>query len=209
MTGPDSCCEEGGGLLDPGLGDAGAALAKACFATLWGGRPVDPADLLPDIDLAADALASLVKRGRAEVDDRGRLIGIHGLTLGRTRHSIEHAGQTHNTWCAFDAVGIPAALNISATARSDCPACRQKLAVEINAGTPAERPFVIWIPGGDCVDLRADFCAHADMYCSPDHVARHLDATRVSGEAVTLDRAASLGRATWADVMSQTLTLHQ
>ena len=199
--GSDDSHEEGGGLLDPGLGDAAAALASAGFAALWHGRSVERRDLLAEHeDVAADVLAILVGRGRAEVDDQGRLTGIHGLTLGLTRHSIEHAGQTHHTWCAFDSVGIPAALEITATAITDCPACGQELAVEINTGTPAALPFVVWLPRGDCADLRADFCAHADMYCSPAHLARRIDTTSTPGDAVDLADAASLGRATWADV---------
>lgn len=198
--GSDECCGDESRLLDPGLGDAAATLATAGFTALWHGWPVLPGDLLQDPKAATDLLAALVERGRAEVDERGRLIGIHGLTLGHTRHSIEHAGDTHHTWCAFDSVGIPAALGITASARTDCPACGQVLAVVINAGTPAALPFVVWLPGGVCADLRADFCAHADMYCSPDHLARHIDTTTTPGDAVDLADAASLGRTTWADV---------
>lgn len=200
--GPDDCCGDESGLLDAGLGDAAATLATEGFTALWHGRPAHPGDLLTDTEMAAGLLSALVERGRAEVDELGRLTGIHGLTLGRTRHSIEHAGHTHHTWCAFDAVGIPAALGITATARTDCPACGQELAVELNAGIPARLPFVVWLPGGDCADLRADFCAHADMYCSPDHLARHIDTTNIAGNALDLADAASLGRGTWADVAS-------
>ena len=208
--GPDDCCEEGASLLDLGLGDTAATLASAGFAALWHGRPVEPRDLLAGHeDVAADVVAILVERGRAEVDDLGRLTGIHGLTLGQTRHSIEHAGETHHTWCAFDSVGIPAALGITATARTDCFACGQPLAVEINTGTPAALPFVVWLPRGDCADLRADFCAHADMYCSPDHLARHIDTANSPGDVVDLIDAASLGRATWADVASGSRTRDQ
>ena len=95
-------------------------LATAGFAALWRGRPMRSEEIHTDLAIAAAALA---RQGRAEVDDHGSIVGIHGLTLRSTRHRFEIDGLARHTWCAFDAVGIPAALGLDAVAHSDCPAC--------------------------------------------------------------------------------------
>src|SRR5581483_5403579 len=96
-----------------GLDPPARELAVAGFAALWHGRAVSPEALLPGrAGEAGRVLAELVGQGRAEVDGAGRVVGVHGLTLRPTRHRFVHRGRPHFTWCAFDAVGIPAALSL-------------------------------------------------------------------------------------------------
>src|SRR5437868_1820615 len=76
---------------------------------------------------ARRAAIELAERGGAHLDHDGRLVGVHGLTLRPARHSFAHTGRTHWTWCAFNSVGIPAALGIDAEVRTTCPACHQAL----------------------------------------------------------------------------------
>lgn len=88
-------------------------LAVAGFAAVWEGREVEPTTLVAaPAAVVTDAIEKLVARGRCEVDDHGRLVGIHGLTLRSTRHSFVHDRRVRHTWCAFDSIGIPAALGI-------------------------------------------------------------------------------------------------
>jgi hypothetical protein len=112
------------GLLCEGLSDVAFELAAAGFGALWDGRAVRPEELVPGRAARVRRTAlELAGRGRAELDDDGRLVGIHGLTLRPTQHAFVHAERTHWTWCAFDSVGIPAALGVDAEARTTCPAC--------------------------------------------------------------------------------------
>lgn len=199
MTG--GCCDSDGGLLRAGLGDVALALAAAGFAALWNGDAKRPEDLVPGRpDDARVTAAGLANRGRAELDETGELVGIHGLTLRPTRHQILRGDRPHHTWCAFDAVGIPAALELDASAHTDCPTCHTPLAVDIRDGAPASTGAVLWLPSAAGTNLLADFCANADLYCSPEHLERRIDTARTPGSLIDVSEAAALGRDTWMDV---------
>lgn len=173
----------------------------AGFAALWRGRPVPVAELLSGGGaLGAEIAAALVPQGRAEVDEHARLVGVHGLTLRPTRHHFVHDGRRHRTWCAFDTIGIPAALRLDATAYTDCPTCRRPITVEMVGGVPHDAEVALWLPASADGNLIANFCARADLYCSPAHLHQSIDALQTPGNVADLAIAASLGRDTWADV---------
>ncbi len=133
---PDRCCDPD--LLRRDVSDTGLELAVAGFTALWHGDRRLPAQLLPHRAAAERVASDLARHGRAELDERGRLVGIHGLTLRTTRHRFTAAGRTHHTWCAFDSIGIPAALHLDAVAHTDCPTCSGPLEVRIHQGQPAQ-----------------------------------------------------------------------
>lgn len=209
MTEPDGCWRPlDGDLLRADLGDAALGLAIAGFAALWHGRACDPEQLLPDRrELAAQTASGLARLGRAELDGDGRLVGIHGLTLRRTRHAFEHDGRVHHTWCGFDCVGIPAALGLDATASTDCPTCGALLLIDVRSGRVDDGDVVVWLPTpGVTSHLMNEFCASADLYCTTEHLEVRIDVERVIGRTVTLADAAALGVDTWADVVGVDLT---
>ncbi|MGH8999383.1 MAG: organomercurial lyase [Acidimicrobiia bacterium] len=188
-------------LLDRGLSDVAREIAAAGFVALWDGRAARPDELVPgSARRVRRATAELVDRGRAEVDDDGRVVGVHGLTLRETRHGFLHAGRLHRTWCAFDAVGIPAALQIAADARTTCPACGRAVHVPIRGGQPEVSDVALWLPSSTVRHLMADFCAAADLYCGRDHLGQRIDPARQPGEVLDLAGAAALGRTVWADI---------
>lgn len=181
------------------------ALRRAGFAALLDGRALTVPELavaaaVPEAD-AAVVTGRLVAAGRATVTVDGRVDGIAGLTLRSTRHSIARAGApTLQTWCAFDAVAIPAALAWNATALTTCTACGAALAVPLEGGIPAGQAWG-WLPPGECEHVLRDFCASADLFCDQSH----LDTWRISagnppGEAQPVTALADLGRTAWADV---------
>lgn len=183
-------------------------LAAAGFAALWDGRTVRPADLDPGpADVLADAvsaLAALAAQGRCELDEHGSLVGIHGLTLRSTRHHFVHKGRTHHTWCAFDSIGIPAALRLDAVAHTDCRTCHRPLQLTIVDGVPEDiAGAVLWLPALRGNHLIEDFCGRADLYCSIDHLRRQVDTLTTLGQHMRIETAAAKGRETWADVASR------
>lgn len=190
-----------GGLLGEGLDEVGRALGVAGFAALWEQQARRPEELIPeDGTRARDAAGSLARRGRAEVDDVGRLIGIHGLTLRPTRHRFVHHGRARHTWCAFDSIGIPAAVGLDADGHTGCPSCRRPLHVHFDRGVPEPGEMVLWLPDPPALDLMAEFCAGADLYCSMEHLRLRIDPAASPGRPVDLATAATLGRDGWADV---------
>ena len=188
---------EAGDLLPAADDEVVRTLATAGFAALWRAEAARPSDLVPDApDKAGAVAAALARQGRAELDADGRLIGIHGLTLRASRHRIDHDGLTHQTWCAFDAIGIPAALRLTATAHTDCPVCGTPLTVAITEGVAVRDTALLWLPASSGRNLLADFCAKADLYCGRTHV----ESAASPGRVIDVSTAADLGRTTWAAV---------
>jgi alkylmercury lyase len=188
-------------LLRADLSDLALEIATAGFAALWDGRAAPPEELIRGrAGEVRRATAELARRGRAELDDGGRLLGVHGLTLRLTRHAFVHAGRTHRTWCAFDSVGIPAALGLDAEARTTCPACDRALLITIRGGRPEDSDIALWLPSPTVGHMMADFCSAADLYCGREHLEQRIDPSTTPGDVLDLPGAAELGRTAWADV---------
>lgn len=191
----DSGCNDD---LLTGVGATPGALmlARRGFSALWHGEQPRVVELGVD-DTTID---SQVRAGRLEIDAAGRLIGVHGLSARQTPHRIEHENGAVHTWCAFDAIGIPAALGIDATAVTTCPACGAELRVVLAGGVPRDTNALrLWLPTSDCAHLVDDFCQHTNLYCDAEHLAAIVPAG-TPGEAATVSEAATIGRDTWSDV---------
>jgi alkylmercury lyase len=132
-------------------------------------------------------------------DPDGRITGIHGLSTTPTAHRITHPGGDIYAWCAFDAIGIPAALDLDAHTHTTCPTCGQHLDIAFTGGQPtAHEDPRLWLPTMQRDNVLSAVCAHANLYCNH----RHLTATVTNdaiGSIVTVPAAADLGRATWQD----------
>ena len=193
----DGCC--GDDLLaGPGASSATRRIAIRGFAALWHDMRVPITDLTDD----AAAVDALVAAGRLDIDNGGVLVGVHGLSARPTAHRIEHAAGSVYTWCALDAIGIPAALAIDATAVTSCPTCDTTLRVALNHGLPEDAgAWRLWLPGGEGTHLVNDFCRHANLYCNPEHLQRAVP-PGTNGRSVDVTEAATIGRTTWSDVSS-------
>jgi hypothetical protein len=156
------------------------------FRALWRGERPLVSTLIDD----PQVVAAQANAGRLEVDESGVLVGVHGLVTRTTRHRIEHEHGVVNTWCALDAIGIPAALGIDAVAVTSCPTCDRGLRIRIRDGQVVDGGMArLWLPGGACGHLVEDFCRHANLYCNLDHLeglvgtdrpGRILDVTEVA-----------------------------
>ena len=177
-------------------------IATLGFRALWRGRSVTLTDLLgEDTPELAEATQHLRLRGRIECSDDGHLIAVHGLCRRPTPHQIEHQDGVVHTWCALDAIGIPAALGIDARARTTCPTCQNPLAVTLSAGVPRPLPdAALWYPEVACGHLVEDFCSGANLFCTIDHLERWAGGSRGPGRAMTVEEVADVGREGWADV---------
>lgn len=185
----------------PGATNAAQQLAVAGFAALWRGKQPRVVELTDDPAVAQ----SMVAAGRLVLDEEGTLVGVHGLSAHGTRHRIVHGAGTVHTWCALDAIGIPAALGIDADAMTSCPACGAQLRVPIRHGEPRHvGPLRLWLPGGSCAHLVEDFCAHANLYCNGEHLAAVVP-TAAAGRSVGVTEVAAIGRQSWNDVTTDSL----
>jgi alkylmercury lyase len=192
------------GDLNPEAAETVRRIAIAGFHALWEGRTPTLNELV-GVDAAAldEAVAHLQAVGRIEVAADGHVLAVHGLTRRTTRHRIEHLGGSVNTWCALDAIGIPAALGIDARARTTCPTCDGELVVTLVDGRPEPLPdAVLWYPEtADSWDHLFDqFCSGANLFCSLAHLRERVGAGTASGTVITIQEVAELGREAWADV---------
>jgi hypothetical protein len=171
------------------------------FQALWSGRSVTLIELLGEDGTAiTEATEHLRVRSRIELSADGRLMAVHGLSRRPTPHQIEHDDGVINTWCALDAIGIPAALAIDAWARTRCPTCQRPLAVRLSAGDPQPLPgAVLWYPEVACGHLVEDFCSGANLFCTIEHLERWAGGGPGAGSVMTIDEVAEVGREVWAD----------
>ena len=79
-------------------------------------------------------LESLAAKGLVVLAPTGEVVGSAGLSLAPTPHRLRIQGQHLYTWCAEDAIGIPAALGADAEVASACACCGEPIAIEIRAG---------------------------------------------------------------------------
>lgn len=176
--------------------EAARRLAVDGFVALWRGERRFIADLTEE----PRAVDDLVAAGRLEVDQHGVLVGVHGLVTRPTRHRIAHTQGTVNTWCALDAIGIPAALGIDADAITSCPACETELRVTLHRGVPVDGGAMrLWLPTGRCEHLVEDFCHHANLYCNHAHLSCAV-ADLSAGQVLSVDDVAAIGPRTWSVV---------
>jgi alkylmercury lyase len=146
-----------------------SALAAAGLALLRPGQPVTVEELAKRAERTPGELEAL--GDRVAMDAEGRIIGLCGLSLEPSPHRLTLAGVGLYTWCAYDAVGIPAAMGLDATVETSCPLCGVAIALDITAGWPRmEAALVAWRPTtapGSAV--RQEFCPSANLFCSRSH----------------------------------------
>ena len=146
-------------------------------------------------------LATLISRGMARRDGAGRVVMVGGLSLEPTRHQLVLSGEGLHTWCAADAVGIPAALGEDAVVRTTCPHCGRTIEIEIRLGEHREaHTFVVWLPSKTCSSVVDEFCPEVNLFCD----ASHLEAWRTTsgdppGTGLSVAQVVELGRRWWAE----------
>jgi alkylmercury lyase len=177
---------------------------RAAFALLLlTYRPVQPDEVAQAMPAGVDpaAVAATVDRlAAAGLLDRmadGAVIGSGGLTLGPGPHGLLVRGREYRTWCAYDAIGIPAGLGEAGAVSTRCPICTRPIALRFPDAASQERPERLWLSSGGG-DLRADFCTPTVLLCSPEHAAAWGERHGGRGRVIDLRQAWRLGAGAWA-----------
>ena len=208
MTSPsacscDDCCQDERPIFLEGGDELAKELREVAFGLLLSTRqPVEASTLAgltgAEVTAVTGALDDLAVAGRIDRDDRGRVLGSAGLTIADGPHGLEVDGHSFRTWCAFDALGIPAALAADGRVETACSVCGRTIRIEVRAGQPAPDPSPrLWFSAGGA-DMRADFCTPTVLLCSEEHAAEWARRQPAGGQALTLAEAADLGARTWA-----------
>jgi alkylmercury lyase len=133
------------------------AIRKAAFHAILAGEAIDCAGLVATTGFAPEKVDALLDeltgRGLAVVEpDSGRVVGSWGLSAAPTDHRLHIRGRTLYTWCAEDAVGIPAGLGEDASIASRCHQCGAPVNVEMVAGRVSRAVpsnVRLWVTAGE------------------------------------------------------------
>lgn len=79
-------------------------------------------------------IEDMAGEGILVINEQGTVVGSHGLSNIPTEHSLSIGGHNLFTWCAADAIGIPAALGVDARIISKCFQCDELIEITISGG---------------------------------------------------------------------------
>jgi hypothetical protein len=181
-------------------------LRRAAFDAIRRHHRLTAAELAELTGLNSAVVAGLLERlgqaGLARQDDQQRVVGIAGLSLEPTAHRLRLDGTGLFTWCAIDAVGIPAALRVDAQIKTRCWHCGIGIELELVGGHPPASDQRVWLPQSECTSVFDQFCTQANMFCDSEHLGAWQAAADAIGRALDLAGAAGLGRDSWAEFAS-------
>lgn len=177
----------------------------AAFRSLLAGQAPSRSELIAATGLSEEEvlreLRSLSQRGQVVVDG-DTVIGAAGLTARSSGHELVVDGRRLHTWCAYDLVGISAAMKADAVARTVCAHCAAPIEVRLERGAPPLDSEVLgWLPR----TRRGvhDFCPMANFFCSPAHLAAwRSEHGRPRGRASTLTELAARGVWAWGPAVN-------
>ena len=183
--------------------DAAGLLREAGFALLLRDRqPVEVADLAAaigiEIPAASSAVTTLAQAGWLDLDDSGRVVGAAGLSLATGPNHLTLGDATFRTWCAYDSLGIAAALAADAQIETTCGQCGVSMYLAFRDGVPERTgPERLWLAEGGA-DLRSSFCTPTVLLCGLEHGAAWAERQGGRGELLDLAEGARRGSAEWA-----------
>ena len=130
------------GILQPIGADRTAdkrVICRAALHAILGGEAIDRTGLVAATGFTSEVvdalLDELTARGLVVVEPgSGRVVGSWGLSLVPTDHRLRIRRRDLHTWCAVDAIGIPAGLGEDAIVTSRCHRCGVPVNVKMVAG---------------------------------------------------------------------------
>ncbi len=188
--------------LLPAIDAAGQVRATSFALLLRDRRPIEPADItvatgLPDETVRA-AVVTLAEGGWLDQDASRRITGSAGLALVDGPHRLVLGGVTFRTWCAYDALGIPAALAAGAEIETACGVCTAPIRITFERGLPERAgPERLWLADGGA-DLRSSFCTPTVLLCGEEHAGAWARTQGGKGQLMDLVAGARAGAADWA-----------
>jgi hypothetical protein len=192
--------------------DLHARIREAAFALiLTEHRPLAADDIGRLVGMTGSAISPLLDElqavGWIDRDESGRVTGSGGLSLSHGPHELRLGRATFHNWCAYDSLGIAAALVIDATIRTACAVCGSEIVLATAAGRPqGGRPERLWLSDGGA-DLRSNFCAPTVLLCTEAHANSWALQQGGHGRIVDITEAAELGAADWAGCATAVATL--
>jgi len=183
--------------------DVASVIARSAFNAILEGRALDRDELMNATGASLADVDQLIGRALM-VDDSNRVVAAHGLSLVPARqHRLTLRGRQFWTWCAIDAVGIPAGLEEDAIVETTCVQCGTEVHLELSGREVVAATHTdarIW----EAARLEGrgqagpPHCALMNLFCSAQHLRAWRDANaNERGSERDLKEIAAIGRAEW------------
>ncbi len=209
-----SCCGDQCGKEEAGSVTVNERIRTIAFQRLLQTRqPVSALALTNDlggspVEVEAE-LAELDRQGLIRRNQIGDVVGSVGLSVEPSRHELHVGDQQFWTWCAYDAVGILAALEASGRVLSRSPLTGTPIDVQFRDGLPVASEVVLFMPDFSVslshgapspdpgVSVFDDWCPQINLF--EDRAASQAWAERrgARGQILSLTEAATRGAAHW------------
>jgi alkylmercury lyase len=182
------------------------AVLRQAFDSVAGGFPIGRGELAAFLRLPlrtiSQHLDELEAWGFIQTDKEDAVAGAAGLSLSPTRHRLTVSGQELYTWCAEDAIGIPAALGWNAKISSSCGQCGSPITVYMAGGQICEPCWTtsvrLWLSDVADGPICTQTCPHVLFFCRHEHGERWAgEHPQNSGRLIKLDEAVEIGRRLW------------
>ena len=195
---------ETGGLLD--YGPDGSHLLIQVMRELAQGHSIPKGrvdQIIGDLGIAREDAYRFLRKW-AERDADGNVFGVMGLSLNDTPHRFYVNGTRMSTWCAGDALFVPAVLCRTATVESKSPVSRERVRLTVSPKgveevDPPGAVVSIVIVDPDDADMASveaiwgTFCHHMFFFASHEEAERWA-AGRDDIEILSVEEAYELMR---------------
>lgn len=205
----ESCCSTPGAEVDSDAlealrrrttsPEADAVRTAAFWLLLDRGQPVSVATIAVSTNLDEATVEQVVEEGagRVELDNRGRIVGIAGLTINATRHRVTIESKTRWTWCALDAVGILGALEATGAVRSTDPSTGRPVEIDFVAGEPRGEATLFILGGYDGGNVREEWCPLVNFFSTRGDAETWVAKHDLEGDIVSIGEIAGRAAAVW------------
>jgi hypothetical protein len=181
--------------------------AAAFRLLLQTGRSVTAAQIAAEIGAQPSTVEADLHRldgaGRIRQNEAGHVIGSAGLSVAPAAHELWLGARRFWTWCAYDVIGIVAALEADARSVSRSPASGATIQLQFVAGrSPASEVALFFPDNQGAVCTIGDWCAKANFFETAD-AARSWSAQRkIAGEVIDLEEARRRGLPHWQRLLA-------
>ena len=168
------------------------------------GRPVSlqkVEQIASELGMPVDAATSFMGKV-SERDGDGNIVGILGLSQRAHPHRFEFKDRVLSTWCAWDALFLPALLGKRATVESSCPVTRERVRLTISPKkvenvSPQSTVVTIAVPTTrpEAVEeVIESFCRLVHFFASDDAASSWVSKRKQDLRIVSVQEAYDLGR---------------
>ena len=198
------------------FGPDNSRLLISVWRTLAKGRPVSGQQIdqiISDVGVNQDEAGEFLK-GVTERDSSDSIVGIFGLSLNDHPHRFTVNGASLTTWCAEDALFLPAMLDQTATVESYSPLSKEKVRLTVGPErveevSPVGAVLSIVTLDPSKVDVSSveaiygNFCEQIHFFASREEAERWA-ADRENIDVLSVEEGYELGKLAFSELLAYT-----